>query len=434
MYDRIKVMGESLAVQGKYIEFKGNSVLSVIEESPKPLSDMAFIAERVSAIMINEVVMLKEKLLPLKQELEGYVKTFKKEHKFDNPLKDYSVVPLRIPSVVTELQNKGFIKHMESATLPVSTIMVEKSTEEIVSLFKFENNVLDHRLEELRLQISKQELNAIWEKYMTNISNTNTNISRLMYGGYKYINDLVVLLVWVNNIKDNKPKNTLGSVDAYLTQMDRFYDYLIMCLDKAISTYEMETKIDKLVINIEKKTIYVNDDIYEKYLDSGKIEALLGILLSNDSVNTAKVFLNEILAEQDSLIEVWERQVRLSEIRATQNDDVVYLEAYRSASRKLAENIPQDLYEQCLIRVPAIESNLDILLSRPAITNIKDIGNVSRYIIGEMFFPKTRFTVFTSYMLTYLESNPDIKTKDAATYAVLDIIVDYVLAQLDLES
>lgn len=430
MYNKLKTMAEQLATNGKIIQFSHNSVFTAMKE----LNNGNEMAGRIAGQLGNEIGQIRNIFLPVVKEFSAAVNKKLNDTKQPSALTKYQVVERRLPSILTELQNKKFIvAKRKPIQIPTSSLIIPCPTEDVAKQATFKNTVLDTMLEEILATFDNKALSKLWERFLGNVSGTNDNISMLPYRTLENLNETIILMAIVYNLKGEKPAGVRISDSNYKSTMNDFYNEIANNIASAIDKFDVTTKINKLVLGTKDEfTIVVNAEVYDKFIETNTVETLLGLLLSGKANEVTN--LDAISAEAGKYTNLWETAVKREQIRESQQQvrrfKTAYVLVIPSIVAELSEAAKK--FSECDEKTIAKETE-DLLNSFDFNSSISNIDFVSRHIIGKLVFTNTNLFRFLNYMDEYGKVNPKITSDEAATMASLDIIIDYLSLQFEIK-
>jgi hypothetical protein len=424
-----KLLTNILEASNKRLKVKDNN--NILRNADNE-DDINHIASRINLKLGNEINLIREKINPLMEEYSNYLLVKIKDYKKDSLLSKYNIKELYLPSVYYELKDRGLIKEKQPFKfMENNKIIIPLPKENIRSYFKHPLGSINDLLQEVIVNYTDDELFNIWEKYLV-LSNKTDYINKLNKVGYTL--DLVALYVLTLNLMNTEDE--VKNFTEYKNFVTSLHYLVANSMSIVMDEFKIYKKINKLVIGKQDDyTVTVIKDVYEKYLKENKLEAILGILVSNDEKYGGLSYLNEIIENTDMLLKIWDnksKEIVLTEAKRSLNDHKII---YNISIKYLYEELlPDDLKEYVSNDIKDSYKILNDIFSDEPDDEILDPVYMSREIIGHILFPKTLFLKFTEYMLNYKKLHMQLNSQDTATLASVEVIMDYLLDGVECDN
>ena len=436
MKNVIEIVANELAAQGMVIDILPGSIFEAIEVPMSNDNVVGAITTAISGKMKNELMLIKGKLLPLLTDVEKHMNNKLSEHRDIPDTAKYSIIEFKTPTILNELIDNGTItSKRQPLSLPVSTLSIPTPDKNIIrEMFKHNLTSLDKYTDNIVKLYTDEDLLKLWDKYLINISKSNTNIDTLGINTIGKLNDIIMLYIVVYNIKDNKPSNVNITIDAYTKHMNFLYLELLNYLAVGIENIALNKRLKKLVLSIrDEYTIVVDSDLYAQLLAEGyTAEAMLGMLLSGD-VSTSDMLYDNIKIKADKYIKLWDNKVKLSRMSNVTADIKKYKTLYDIVIRDVYDNIlPKDLKEIVVVDKETASIELANILANINASSLLDINHIANIIVANIMFPNTNFSTFTNYMIEYSKLDKTLSASQAASFASFELILDYLLQQVNV--
>ncbi|MGE3593497.1 MAG: hypothetical protein AB7G52_13550, partial [Arcobacter sp.] len=207
MRNVIEIIANELANKNKVITLKPGSIFEALEQPGSNEQELAVVCNAISSKLKNELVIIKEKMIPLMHDINKAITKKLLDHKEITEISKYNIIEFSIPSLVNELKDNGTITSKRSSLyLPVANISIPvPSKETIKSSFKHPNSAVNAYAQEVLNKYTEEDLILFWEKYLINVSRSNSNIDILSFNSLSKIEDIVLLYLAVGNIRNEKP-------------------------------------------------------------------------------------------------------------------------------------------------------------------------------------------------------------------------------------
>lgn len=431
LQDVLTILNKEISSKNLIITSKPNSIFSLLEQTPNELGP---IAKAISTKVSAELILIRTKLIPFMNELVEQIENKLAEFSEENELAKYKIVTVNYPVVIDELETLGKLPpQREPRTIGVTQLGIPTPDISVIArYFKNQNASIDAYNMFLIDNYKPEGLAALWDKYLVSMSGSNTNIASLGLDTVDKVNDLILLLTALDNltIEHMETNNTplLGIMQAL---RDEIANYLLIVKNSVLQN----RSIERVILSVRDTVAYVDEDNYNKFLDSGKTsDVILGYILSGkyDPLNST---LTALTNNAQDYVNAWRAKVNMSNYAETVKAYNKYKVLYELILRELFNpelKIPLDLQELVEVDYPKAHETLAKILKELSNTEMLDINMVARLMVGEVIFPNTNFASFSKNMIEYGKLNKDISPADAATYASIEFILDFLLQQVEL--
>ena len=426
-----KTLANQISARGHVIHFKNNSVFEALEAAGSD-ETMRTISQAFATKINNELILIKNKLRPFMNELIDSVKVKVDETSGNDGLAEYNV-SIFVPSeVLTELKDKKIIMERRTPVSLVEPLVIPSpSAEEVEKFFIHSDKVIDSGINTLRQKYGVNGMLAIWDKYFSNVSESNPNINSMGVNTLTKLDELLMVFVAADNLTSERPAGVGVSEEKYKELITNFYKEI--CNFLAITSEHMELikKTKQLVINIQGSVILVDGDLYKEYLEEGGTpDALLGMIVSNK--DQLKDFLySSVLDHKEELAQAWVDFVKMKTFTHIEMDVSRFKTIYSIVLRDTyLNNIPQDLAEILEVEYETANAKLEDMLHGATKDYVLDPGLVCRDIVGKIMFPNTNFQHYAEHISEYVKLNPSFTAQDGATFAAVEYVVDFMVEQL----
>lgn len=439
MHTLLEKIAATLAAENKIIIPKSGSVFEALEVPGTTKADFNVLANSIAIKLGNEISLFKNKMFPLLWGYSDMVKAIVASIKDDSELAKYTITEISIPQMLSELKDSKYLNPTrEIREFPITLLSIPVPTkEEVKSFFKPKFNAATNIYASKLIDATSEDaLIALWEKYLTNINKTNDNLIMLSYNTLAKLNDILLLLVVVSNIKNARQAGVQIPEDKYVDIMVFLYQELLNFLAKALDMYAFDVKYEKLILDSnDRYNIVVNKDVYETFLNqNGNPEVILG-KMSDVGTRASSNFLKDILIDSEKFANAWNQQVKLEKVAAVAETVNKYKSAYYiSVPRFFAEILTEDLKQYCDADSNLARANFMEYIITKEQSDILDVEYMAIEFFGHIIFPKTNFHRFQHYMMNYKKIIPDLSVDETATYAACDLIMDYLLSQVEVKN
>lgn len=428
----IELIASDLASKGLMVTPVQNSILHALTVSQSQF-DLNEIIKKLSVVLNNELILIKNKILPFSQELKQEFDKILANSVLPNELTEYNIKEFSVPEATTILlKNK---KHgVGDASQPIGDIGISLPTPEqdIRKYFISSSVLLNQELQVILSKYTDEDLYKLWDKYLTNISESNINIAERGLDVASKIEDYTLLIIALENLLEEKLPNSGVEDDRYNLLISLLLNELYAMIIMYFKTIENYKITGRLIFAIDNKQAVVDSELYNEFLNSGgSIEAILGLLVSGKT-DSISMNINNIKEHITEYEDIWKQKIKYHSFSALPRERDRYKTAYKVLALKIiSENlIPSDLNEHVN---KEFLSKPEISLDNVAEDELLDIDNVINKMVSVMF-DSTYFGTFTGYMVSYSKLNHDLTPQECATFAALDLIIDYILGSVCITS
>jgi hypothetical protein len=440
MFKYSTLIADAITAQSKIVTFKPNSIFAALElvNSEEELNAItAAIANKIT----NNIALLRNKIIPVMNEFIEVVKIKLAETKIADPYSNYNIIELSVPEVVDELRDaKILLTKRQAKELPIAAISIPTpKIEDIKGYFKHSINSINIYIKSIIDKYTNDDLILIWEKYLSNVSKTNNNIASIVYSPELKLNELIALYTVVNNIKEEKPVTVPIEDNNYKNIMTMFMHEILNAIAIAVNNIEMYKNTSKLVLDINSNnsgiTITVLKELYSTYISEGySVDSLFGLIQVEKDFSDYSIYtINSIRVKADIYAQEWNKRIKLDKIARIPADierqKVVYILTLNTLYDHI---IPGDLTEYLAYDKINANRKLEEYFKTIPGSELYNIDEISRYILSNIVFAKTNFKEFTAAMYEYMKLHPGMDANEAASVAVLDLVMYYLLEQVEL--
>lgn len=434
MDDIIEIIAKELANNNKIVSFQVGSIFESLSSSTSTQEDINTICKSISQKLVNEVVLIKTKMIPFMSNVVLLVESKVKKYSPDSEVNKYKVVEFKVPKLVEELVSKKEITTKRPVREYSNSILtIPTPTENIRDMFILENPIYNTYASEVVSKYSDEELSKVWDKYLTNISKSNNDLTSLSFNAILRMEEIVLLYILTTNLKDKKPSGVVSPDNVYSDVMSQLELELLNYLAIGLDTLATYRRLNRLVIDIKDKYTIVLDKVILDQIatESFNVEVILGMLIRGN-LSASEMLYPNIVANADKYLAEWTNLVKLDRMAIKQKEGAMFSTIYHLALKDLYESmIPGDLKEHV---VYTFEEATEVLNGKLKVLPLSDLTNINymaREIVAHLIFPTSNFHRFTDYMIEYSKLDSTLTQQDAAGFAVLDILLDYLTGQIN---
>lgn len=433
MNDIIEIIAKELAAKNKIVTFNQGSLFESLSSSIATPEDLNAVCKAISGKLVNEVTLIKTKMIPFMVNVVAVIDSKIKKYQPDSEAAKYKIEEFDVPAIVNELKNRNEVTLKRPVReYGIAVLSIPTPTENIKELFTQEHPILNSLGQQVVNKYSDEYLTNLWDKYLSNISKSNINLNKLPFNLLLSMDDLVLLYLLVVNLKDNKPSGVPSSDSVYKDIMNHFYLEILNYFAMALDTLETYRRLNRLVIDIKDKyTIVVDKKILNEVVDSSfNVEILLGMLVRGN-LSASEMLYPNIVVNADKFRAEWNNLVKLDRMSVKQKESSMFGTLYHLVLKDVYEKmIPKDLEEFVVYDLVKATEVLEYKLSILPLSDITNTNYMAREIVAHMIFPTSNFHKFTDYMIEYSKLDDSLTQTEAAGFAVIDILLDYLTGQL----
>lgn len=393
------------------------------------------VGSQIANKLYPEILLYKSKIVPSMNRLNNYLKELISNAKVVPTSALYSVVPTVFPFLIEELSKTGYSQaagEIEPLTNGEGVTLKLPEGASIRSIFMFGNSKYNMYLDEILKGKSDEELGKIYDLYLVNIGSGNNSIRELLVPSVSTTsnaNTAILVLAAVDYYLTNKP-GELSEDSASVGVLINYQYNLVRVLKTLEELYNNIRAAKKVILYKEGTTAYVDDTLYKEFLNQGGTpDTILGWMLKGTNDNISSMCLTDLLAAKTKHEEDWAKFVELSKLNVTDLlIDKVKTNFVNSFDKIWDEYVPEELKGD--LDRSKVEDDFYHFMKEKGNELILKTNTLSRLLMGKVFFKHTNFEKFSEYMVKYLVSDSTIKHQDAATFAVIDMVVLYLTNQL----
>lgn len=397
------------------------------------------ICNNIAIQINNEVTVFKSKLVPFLKNIQTMLEERVMTSTMLRKKPPYDIKQVAYPRMMENLETKQVLLPHRKPEPLTGQIMI-KPPENIEEYFVNSDNTLSDAYEEVLSLFQGEKKIQLWNDYLVDISERNPNIKMLGVDIRMNLPTLLVLYVVLFNLLDKKPDTATVDDNKYREALTNYFNEVCNYLSIAKYSYETDRKLEVLVVGKTQYTLYVDKDYYSKFLEEHSPDVLLGYLISGVDNISART-MDSILKSKEHYLNEWEKSLRLSNFSNTQNNIQVYRDVYAVAlydiyNKQIIPNDLTQLLSEYGNKHTEAQGVLKKILKTKNYEYIMDVEAIARDIVGLCMFARTNLYPFITTMLAYKrifeKEKEELTADDAATYATIDWILDYLLSQISI--
>lgn len=421
----LQLVAQELTNKNLFLNVYDQSIFKAIDQNS---NDTNLICKNLANKINNELILVKNKLRPFMNDLAKDIEEVLNNTDVESEISKYAIETVDVPTLISELELLGIVgKAREPMSLGVSTVSIKMpAKEDIKKYFVHPNSAADVSVAKLLTKYSEDDLINLWDKYLTSVSSTNSNIKELGFNASERVDEYLLLQTAIANLLKEESKDLKEAEMLQLLQSE-VSNVLAIVKEKILAGRSS----GMLIIKVDGTKAKVDAELYNKFISEGNTpEVILGYIVKNSDDVTAGMYAN-VLANKDEYLSLWNAKVQMASFQESNNNMKRYRTVYDIVLNNLyKEGLPKDLQELATPNYGEAKARLDQLLTTYKPEEVLDYNLVARDIVGEVIFPDTNFSHFARSITSFSKMNPNITPQDAATSASLDFIIDFLLQQV----
>lgn len=427
LQNTLELIAKEVANKGQYIHVKDNSVFEAINSIASDVDDRT-VSFNMATKINNELILIKNKLRPLMNEIAASIETKLGETKIESNLSKYKINTVTYPSVIDELIE---LKEVQTVRTPndigtSSVIINVPNVEDVRKMFTHFNSSVNIYISNIVSKKSDSDLIALWEKYLSPISNTNPNINSMGFGVVDRVEDLLLLHTLLRNLLSNTEADNKRTEMLNLL-LNEVNNYLAIVKENILNN----RSTGQLIVSVKDNTAIVDDVLYKQFIEEGNTpEVIIGYILKGDNQLASSLYTN-IVKDKQEYLDIYNSKVKMETYQEANNNIKRYKLVYDIVFEDVFNNqIPEDLKEHQCSDYITCKAKLDEIVNNYQPDELTDYNLVARDMVGKVLFPNTNFLHFAKAITSYTKLNDKLTPQDAATIASLDFILDFLLEQV----
>jgi len=434
----IKNVAAELTKNNQTINVYAGSILSSIN----PVygiqgSDFQGIDVKLANVLGNEVSYIKDSIIPVMKEFGKEVNTILGDKINKSLFTDINIITAEVPEVIEELISRNIINIngvMNTKLSNNAVLLPTPEVEVIRSYIKAGGGQMDKMVKDFAMTISDADLKRIWTTYLNRITADNTSYIGLgtKVTDGRYALDLFVLSIIAKNLIHEMPtgvRATAGMYNDVIGTLNIVLDAKISNLVKLINS---NAKIGKVILKADTlKTIVVVKEAYDKFLNNGgEPEVIYGAVLAGAKTAGMTTLTNN----KETYLKEWNKYVSAE----TMKNKMATLEQYRMAYRLGIQNVVtnfMDTASKSKVNETLLDNIGMIIIEFMNEKNYMDLFDVNAIVeefVCDVMYHETNASSFIGYMKSYSKMDPSLTPEKAAKYASVDLLVDYLLTQIEI--
>ena len=208
-----RALAEKIHAKGLILHNKSSSIIETLEAHTNEAA-MNEICHNLATKINNELIFVKNKLRPLMNDIVIYINSKLEEVQTPSPTAGYNIKIFENNHLLDELYKQRIISprrdpHMLTTMLSVP---LPDSDDILLQYFTHPTTSIDMYVEPIRSKLGIDGLKAVFEKYFSNLSETNPNIANMGANTLEKVDEYILIYVAANNFLDTRPGGVGGEI------------------------------------------------------------------------------------------------------------------------------------------------------------------------------------------------------------------------------
>lgn len=368
------------------------------------------------------------------EKVKGYVEAGKE---IDLASK-YSIFEVNNPELLKILKENNYFKDVNDfEELDVASLIIPAPTD-IKQYLYSQNTIIASELELLKTRVDEEFLKNTWNSIFTNLSSSNNDLDYFYYGGINKLDSIIAAMGMVDYIIEHCEVGDTRITNSQISNVKKFKYNLFVSLSRMSNEYDRNSDTGLLITDVKTLpngvvSLFVDETNYNKFLtEGGTVETLLGFFLTKfiSPTNHTNIY-TSILEDKERYISQFTEAVKSDKIRiAVQANDKVRT-YYSIALSEMFREMSNEITELYVPDVNVAEAVLDDIIINKTRTEQLDIDTVA-YELFSNIAVLPNYKKYMSTMADISKSNPELDPKECASLAFVDMVINFVLDQVNV--
>lgn len=335
-----------------------------------------------------------------------------------------------VPAITSKLEEFANLRPQENQLLVLDYPSL--TDDELIGLIKIGAEAYDTAIDQFIANEGIQLVREVWDtvfshKSMQFKTYDDFRADREKGQARNFATYLIAtrLLIGGDNMPMGTGANGLSS-SKYTLVLKNLQEIAGTSLYIAMESRNNQTKLGKLIEKVDKQTVYVNKQVYDRYMDEGgDVETILGAAISGDK----KVYLEDIVAGTEKYKQAWAYQVTLAKQNA---ESGMLLSVRRAVSDYLRQYVKTSDDAVVRANVNTILDNVDDFCAHIYNPELKDVDILAMKAVCLTLFNHTDAIEILRGVNEAMALNSDISKEDALNLAVLNYVACWFADQIEI--
>lgn len=350
-----------------------------------------------------------------------------------DPAEGFKIDKVYIPEpLLTESLLADLVPHREARVVDLrdSIRIGGVSDEDLVANLFTGSASVDNAIKEWVSSFDVSILRKTWDRYFL----SGTIDSNLIYSGEysEILNSALALYLYTRRLMNNPVAVEGMTTLVYNTKLSVLEQYAGALVCNYLREMEYACRVERLVMEFvpSYKRMVVCGTVFDKYMqEGGSVDVLMGMLTEGISATS----LQGVKEISEKALAGWNRYITLSNYQAKKNRAEILRVAYRNTFVNAFADL--DVFEKeyndahpghADVAIKRMRDYLDSLTEE----QLENVNSISMKLIADFRFSYTQAYQILCDIEAALQANKDLDPREAATIALINLVTDYVSAQL----
>lgn len=415
--------------ESEQIEQLGAMLENPLEDTSTDIN-MGAVVNDISASVNGHIDYAKNTVVPLVTEYTNRVMAYIERP--DSLVSKFNIIIKDLPEVMRDasfkdsvLQNAGGLFAEPDAPVVIPHTGPGFITDNLMT----GSSDYDSMIRKWSAGLGDTQLVKMWENVYGRSSNKVTDLLADSANGVDY-----ALFTYLSSRRlfDEVPEGVQLNISDYKRLITQYREMSSKRLEGIYAGHDLTVKAGLVVTyaNADSMEVRVNGDVYRDYLkQGGKNEVIIGSVFAGGVVKT----MGELVNKSDEFYQLYQRQEAVNDaIRRVQATNTFRVALKNCFVDLLASPSNQELDARNTFSMNATSMAKDAQNAIDALSSeeLKNVAQSCLLVMCRARFPYTDAEKFLTAMNEASVANPAIDPREAALIATIELISDYVCAQL----
>jgi len=402
-----------LASKSKTITFKPDSILGQ-QYLPDLFKNKNF-ESKLSELLIKDISFTKNTLVPKIKDLRNKVNESVERASLKlESLNLKEITLLDKDEIVSGLITRGLVRDTGVKKSTSNPFFKDLDGSVLRNNLTLANGNFQDEIKEFLMNFTDAELQMIWKKNFTSVSELYKMLT-LTYWTSEQLRVNTVLCLMIASLPKSNPSFVNYSNGKYLEVHNALQNKVIN-YNKMLNMFlDNTTKAGNVIITTDSKKVLVNHEVYQKFISAGgNVDTLIGVTYIKDHPKSIDKILS-LRAEAGRVVNKLK-----TDLQIRNNSEIVRFKriAMKQESMKHVEFEQERVYK--------------------FIDNLKDsefnnLNSICTRLVAGVVFENSNGLMFLKHMNRYVKETEGITLEQAATYATVELVMSFLLNNVQVE-
>jgi len=427
--ERLNYLTESLT--GYSVEPKAGSALSLMMghliDPANP--DTQKVIEIASKVLEKEILFYKNVVNPTVASTVDRAKQAIDKKFFELTPEVPTITELYVPEFVMELIDRNVVRESAGGSLDGVNITIPVQ-DDIVTYTAFSNGTLSELVNQFVSTKGTTFFRNVWTKYLTDVSQTNTELFALLNSGFssKYSNfdDLFAVYILVRGLQKKIPENIRMSLSEYEHGMTQLAKKLEAAIYKRVLKFREKEEKGLVALSFEDKVIYVSGNNYQKFLQTGlEVEVLFGAVMRENKTWA----LTELKEKAKDLNEVF---TKMYSAKVVEQNAMLDKQLKMVLASVFKDTIDGGLPEGSCFTPEQLRDFTSELLKQSRMVTKETVPEIVKNWVIRVYFAHTNASTFFNYVEMYTGKGFNLELDKAILFAIVEMVIDFFVEETNV--